>query len=225
MEAAKTSKGKRRKPYVPAAERFALKAKLAKEGTQTPAGASAPPRNSGFRPTQSQPISNPSTKSSSAVQPHQHVAATGGAVPTSSGPTDHRTSNSATRAPDADGRARVGGAVRVSGSVAHAAVKSLDPVVPSVIQPGRKAYGGMGLARPSVMLLLGSRGFSERFAELFDEHVDGFTGKAFAKARNRESSQVSVHTHACMHDTCCNHRPPHRMRMQRLVPISPHCSH
>jgi len=80
-----------------------------------------------------------------------------------------------------------GGKVRTSGAhaaVAHASVEA------SVIQPSRKSYGGMGLARPSVMLPLGSHEFAERFAELFDEHVDGFSGKAFAKARNRESSQV-----------------------------------
>lgn len=56
------------------------------------------------------------------------------------------------------------------------------------IQPFAKGYGGMGYARPSVFSDMRCKDFNKTFAVLFSEHVEGFTGKAFKKARAREEN-------------------------------------
>ena len=50
-----------------------------------------------------------------------------------------------------------------------------------MLQPVKAKYGGAGLAKPSVFLNIGEPGFNEAFEELYDEHVEGFSGKSFKK--------------------------------------------
>mmetsp|Transcript_918 Transcript_918/g.1803 ORF Transcript_918/g.1803 Transcript_918/m.1803 type:complete len:146 (+) Transcript_918:102-539(+) len=45
------------------------------------------------------------------------------------------------------------------------------------------------MARPSVLLTLGANDFSERFSELFAEHVEGFTGLRGSKRPKSEKEK------------------------------------
>jgi hypothetical protein len=188
MEVGKAGKGKRRKPYVPAAERFALKAMAVREGGAAPAAAAAQSSTGG---TQTVSARVTATGQQRVPLPSDAGGQVSAAAHAAEGARENTVEQPRVPGAASGGQGRPsGGKVRTSGAHAAVAHASVEAVVSSVIQPSRKSYGGMGLARPSVMLPLGSHEFAERFAELFDEHVDGFSGKAFAKARNRESSQV-----------------------------------
>lgn len=65
---------------------------------------------------------------------------------------------------------------------------SLEPM-PDHVQPSRKDYGGMGLAKPSAWLALDDDEFMDKFMVVYKEHVDNFGGKSFNKARRRELSE------------------------------------
>jgi len=52
------------------------------------------------------------------------------------------------------------------------------------VQPVRTAYGGFGMARESVFIPI-DNSFSEQFAEVFDDHVEGFTGAGTGKIGNK----------------------------------------
>eukprot|EP00041_Stephanoeca_diplocostata_P009736 m.151869 g.151869 ORF g.151869 m.151869 type:complete len:277 (+) comp17875_c0_seq3:311-1141(+) len=67
--------------------------------------------------------------------------------------------------------------------------KGINDVPPKTLQPNAKAYGGMGLARPTRWLQLRDRDLFEKFSAVFSEHINGFSGKAFAKARKREMNK------------------------------------
>jgi hypothetical protein len=200
MEVGKAGKGKRRKPYVPAAERFALKAMAAREGGAAPAAAAQSSRGG----TQTVSARVTATGQQRVPLPSDAGGQVSAAAHAAEGARDNTVEQPRVPSAASGGQGRPRGAkVRTSGTHAAVAHASVEAVVSSVIQPNRKSYGGMGLARPSVMLPLGSHEFAERFAELFDEHVDGFSGKAFAKARNRESSQVGCRlTNARVQHTC-----------------------
>eukprot|EP00040_Diaphanoeca_grandis_P028787 m.167214 g.167214 ORF g.167214 m.167214 type:complete len:281 (+) comp31459_c0_seq1:230-1072(+) len=65
----------------------------------------------------------------------------------------------------------------------------LRSVIPKRLQPNLKGYGGMGYAKPSAWIDLRDDEFMEKYLTLYEEHVEGFSGKAFQKARRRELSQ------------------------------------
>lgn len=56
----------------------------------------------------------------------------------------------------------------------------------SLIQPRKNDYGGLGLARPSLLLDLRDVSFVPKLEEEFAEHVPGFFGKQRTKAMKRQ---------------------------------------
>lgn len=62
-------------------------------------------------------------------------------------------------------------------------------VKPKHLQPKSKDYGGMGLAKESVWIQLHDVEFREKYLDMYNEHIEGFSGKAFNKARRRELSK------------------------------------
>ena len=62
-----------------------------------------------------------------------------------------------------------------------------------VAQPGRKQYGGMGLAKPSKLLLPTEGDFLEKLEDAFDERIEGFSsGKASFKGLSRKQEQKTM---------------------------------
>ncbi len=55
-----------------------------------------------------------------------------------------------------------------------------------IIQPRKNDYGGLGLARPSLLLNLRDVSFVPKLEEEFAEHVPGFFGKQRTKAMKRQ---------------------------------------
>ena len=60
----------------------------------------------------------------------------------------------------------------------------------TVLQPVRAKYGGAGFAKPSVYVDISDEYFSEKFQELFDEHVDGFGGKSLTKLGKKNEEML-----------------------------------
>lgn len=60
----------------------------------------------------------------------------------------------------------------------------------TVLQPVRAKYGGAGFAKPSVYVDISDEYFSEKFQELFDEHVDGFGGKSLTKMGKKNEEML-----------------------------------
>jgi hypothetical protein len=54
------------------------------------------------------------------------------------------------------------------------------------IQPERRYYGGLGLARPSLFLSLCDDSFIPKLHEEFQEHIPGFFGKQRTKAMKKQ---------------------------------------
>jgi hypothetical protein len=57
------------------------------------------------------------------------------------------------------------------------------------LQPWTGSYGGQGFAKPSCFLDLKADTFSASFLQLWEEHLPGFTGHAFAKARRKDGQR------------------------------------
>lgn len=55
-----------------------------------------------------------------------------------------------------------------------------------IVQPRRRDYGGLGLARPSLFLSLRDPSFVPKLEEEFAEHVPGFFGKQKTKAMKKQ---------------------------------------
>jgi hypothetical protein len=54
------------------------------------------------------------------------------------------------------------------------------------VQPERRHYGGLGLARPSLFLSLSDPSFIPKLEEEFQEHIPGFFGKQRTKAMKKQ---------------------------------------
>ena len=54
------------------------------------------------------------------------------------------------------------------------------------IQPRKRDYGGLGMARPSLLILLRDESFIPKFEEEFQEHINGFFGKIRTKAMKKQ---------------------------------------
>ena len=55
-----------------------------------------------------------------------------------------------------------------------------------VLQPVRAKYSGQGLAKQSVYADIADPEFDAKVRELYDEHVDGFSGKSYKKMGNAQ---------------------------------------
>ena len=73
-------------------------------------------------------------------------------------------------------------ALRMS-SKGHRALTSdeVAKMIQAVLQPRKAKYGGQGFAKESTYVNIASDTFLDDFAELFDEHIDGFNGKSYVK--------------------------------------------
>jgi hypothetical protein len=62
------------------------------------------------------------------------------------------------------------------------------PIMPeSLIQPRKREYGGLGLARPSLFLDLRDESFIPKLEDEFSEHISGFYGKIRTKAMKKQA--------------------------------------
>ena len=68
--------------------------------------------------------------------------------------------------------------------------QELSKMFKTVLQPVRAKYGGAGFAKPSVYVDISDEYFSEKFQELFDEHVDGFGGKSLTKMGKKNEEML-----------------------------------
>jgi hypothetical protein len=68
--------------------------------------------------------------------------------------------------------------------------QGLSKMFKTVLQPVRAKYGGAGFAKPSVYVDISDEYFSEKFQELFDEHVDGFGGKSLTKMGKKNEEML-----------------------------------
>ena len=68
--------------------------------------------------------------------------------------------------------------------------QELAKMFKTVLQPVRAKYGGAGFAKPSVYVDISDEYFSEKFQELFDEHVDGFGGKSLTKLGKKNEEML-----------------------------------
>ena len=64
--------------------------------------------------------------------------------------------------------------------------KQVARVIGEVLQPVRAKYGGQGFAKPSAFINGAAPDFKEQLGELFDEHVEGFSGKSFRKMGKKQ---------------------------------------
>ena len=94
-------------------------------------------------------------------------------------------------------KARAGKAVRARTQPTHAAMRPLakgrvltpDEVrklIAPVLQPVRAKYGGQGFAKPSAFVDIASDDKDAVIRALYDEHVDGFSGKSYKKMGNAQ---------------------------------------
>jgi hypothetical protein len=68
--------------------------------------------------------------------------------------------------------------------------QELAKMFKAVLQPVRAKYGGAGFAKPSVYVNISDEYFSEKFQELFDEHVEGFGGKSLVKMGKKNEEML-----------------------------------
>ena len=68
--------------------------------------------------------------------------------------------------------------------------QELSKMFKTVLQPVRAKYGGAGFAKPSVYVDISDEYFSEKFQELFDEHVDGFKEKSLTKMGKKNEEML-----------------------------------
>ena len=68
--------------------------------------------------------------------------------------------------------------------------QELAKMFKTVLQPVRAKYGGAGFAKLSVYVDISDEYFSEKFQELFDEHVDGFGGKSLTKMGKKNEEML-----------------------------------
>ena len=94
-------------------------------------------------------------------------------------------------------KGRAGKAVRARTQPTHPAMRPLakgreltaDEVrklIAPVLQPVRAKYGGQGFAKPSTFVDIASDDKDDVIRALYDEHVDGFSGKSYKKMGNAQ---------------------------------------
>ena len=94
-------------------------------------------------------------------------------------------------------KARAGKAVRARTQPTHPAMRPLPKgreltpdevrkLIAPVLQPVRAKYGGQGFAKPSAFVNIAADGVDARIRALYDEHVDGFSGKSYKKMGNAQ---------------------------------------
>ena len=94
-------------------------------------------------------------------------------------------------------KARAGKAVRARTQPTHAAMRPLAKgrvltpdetrkLIAPVLQPVRAKYGGQGFAKPSAFVDIAVDDKDAVIRALYDEHVDGFSGKSYKKMGNAQ---------------------------------------
>ena len=94
-------------------------------------------------------------------------------------------------------KARAGKAVRARTQPTHAAMRPLAKgrvltpdetrkLIAPVLQPVRAKYGGQGSAKPSAFVDIAPDDKDAVIRALYDEHVDGFSGKSYKKMGNAQ---------------------------------------
>jgi len=94
-------------------------------------------------------------------------------------------------------KGRSGKAVRQRTQPIHPAMKPLPKgreltkdeitkLLHPVLQPVRAKYGGQGFARPSTFIDISSDDIGAAIKELYDERIDGFSGKSYTKLGNKQ---------------------------------------
>ena len=94
-------------------------------------------------------------------------------------------------------KARAGKAVKARANPVHPAMRPLPKgreltpaevrkMLHPVLQPVRAKYSGQGLAKQSVYVDIADPEFDAKVRELYDEHVDGFSGKSYKKMGNAQ---------------------------------------
>jgi hypothetical protein len=92
---------------------------------------------------------------------------------------------------------RAGKAVRARSQVVHPAMRLLPKgreltkdevrkLLEPVLQPVLAKYGGQGFAKPSTYVNIAASDACELIRELYDERVDGFSGKSYKKLGNAQ---------------------------------------
>mmetsp|Transcript_13023 Transcript_13023/g.24861 ORF Transcript_13023/g.24861 Transcript_13023/m.24861 type:complete len:258 (-) Transcript_13023:244-1017(-) len=71
----------------------------------------------------------------------------------------------------------------------HLPGPQVNAMLKKVLQPVKAKYGGMGLAKPSVYVNIADAEFSQRFSEVFSEHIDGWAGNSYSKAIKKEKQK------------------------------------
>ena len=66
--------------------------------------------------------------------------------------------------------------------------KQVGKMLGVVLQPVKAKYGGQGFAKPSYFINGAAPDFKEKLDELFDEHIDGFSGKSFRKMGKKQEN-------------------------------------
>lgn len=98
-------------------------------------------------------------------------------------------------------KGRAGKAVRARSIALHPALKPLakgreltpaevSKMLRPVLQPVKAKYSGQGLAKPSVFIDIAAEDFRDRLRELYDEHVEGFSGKSYKKMGNAQENML-----------------------------------
>jgi hypothetical protein len=75
-------------------------------------------------------------------------------------------------------------AMRLLGKSRELTAAEVRKMLAPVLQPVRAKYGGQGLAKPSAFVDIADANFSEILRRLYDEHVEGFSGKSYKKMGN-----------------------------------------
>ena len=94
-------------------------------------------------------------------------------------------------------KGRAGKAVRARTQPTHPAMRPLAKgreltanevrkLIAPVLQPVRAKYGGQGFAKPSTFVDIASDDKDDVIRALYDEHVDGFSGKSYKKMGNAQ---------------------------------------
>ena len=98
-------------------------------------------------------------------------------------------------------KGRAGKAVKARTAVIHPALKPLpkgrdltptevNKMINPVLQPIKAKYSGQGLAKKSVFVNIAAPDFNDTLRELYDEHVEGFSGKSYKKMGNAQDNML-----------------------------------
>mmetsp|Transcript_22395 Transcript_22395/g.72694 ORF Transcript_22395/g.72694 Transcript_22395/m.72694 type:complete len:202 (-) Transcript_22395:1004-1609(-) len=65
-------------------------------------------------------------------------------------------------------------------------------LIGGALSPSARAGGGQGFAKPSVFVNLHDQRFLERFTDLWEEHIDGWSGNSYRGAGKRQEQSTML---------------------------------